>query len=802
MKKLLVLVVIAVLLIFSCTHNEYSPENISGDVDMSYTVSYVNDTLNAYCFYPVEVGVIVESGKKYVDSVLVKAQNMGSFERIDNRGYRTNVVFDAVGKYEIRVRTYLMDDGGRYRDTVLFVNIGMDYEGVLVNEVLSGLESYVDLKAVGHKADGVMWEWDLRRVGGGVITSVGDTVFWVEQEYNDTVFLRQVDAGGRKSADVAVPFMTRFRGIGDISVPFLVSLFEHRDHDTYCFFPIKFVASPNEADLRVLSKIELFVSGNFIEKPVVLSADSGFEVVFSYSDTGVYNCIVRVHEIGGGVGAYRDTGFTVRVGLGYGGERVSGVLIENQITVNLTALGDIAEGVYWEWDLTKIGLGKRVSESRVVPIDVDRVINDTVFIAQVDSATGRRSPRVAVPFVVGNLKAGEVPFTISRNSAGYNAFCLSPVTFTANPRVADRGIIDSIVLKFTNDLDNQLVKLNGNYEATIDFALAGKHVGVMNVYSLGDTVSQKTNFEVFIGADYYPGEVSVRAESRVVSLNLTANGTLANGALWRWVLPDSSIVVSAKDTTIRLTLKNYDSLRCGGLDEKIMLTQVKQGRISSAVSNSYRVIPVMEVVVHAPFNYDSLVFNTDSTFYIVDYSSTRVTSGLLDSVYFKGIRRYGVGVGDRGIVLSVNNSVSISGRFVMRAGSNLLVGGDEGVIRVVESVRFGGRYNYSLQIPYEPDMFSYIYSNGHPTLSLTEKGSQFWNNFGYVDLILTMESGCKFRIVIDYTDNAYMIPSFCGWTDVDGESVCYGADNTNGGNAWKEMMNNLGLNASLILPDN
>ena len=651
MKKIMFLV-FGVILIFvmSCFHNDYDDirKNVE-NIELSYYVSNVNDTLNGFCFLPIDINVVFNNGgKKYVDSVLLRKSGMESFVKFDD-SYKMSVVYDMEGDYEIVIRSYKMHDGGKFVDTIINIRVGVGYSGVSVDAVLGDSGSFIVLGAVGYKAEAVEWEWDLRRVGGSVLRCSKDTAIFWSKVCDDTVFVSQVDSLSRKSTSVPVVFKARL-GLFD-GISYYVSLFSNKEYDTYCFYPVTFRAILDESVLRTLEKIELFVMGNSDEQPIVLDGQNNYTTVFSYVDTGSYNCVMRVYENVDGNIVERDKKFIIRVGINYGGEAVVGVLSSKKLDVYLKVIGDIANDVMWEWDLRSVGQGMVVTKDRILNVVMDSVFNTVVYVNQVDSL-GRRSISVSVPFEIKHKSVDDVPYTISRNKEGYHGYCFEPITFKALPRGLDVENIDSIILDYNDkDLGRMLVKLDKDFSTVIDFADTGVHKGTMNVYSFGETLSQSKNFEVWVGANFYLDDYLVAVDSFGVSLvSLRANGYLPVGGYWRWTLPNGNVYINSRDTLVetRFDLGAVEEIR----NNNVILEQIKSGRVSTPVKSSLEYRLGLEVTVYYPFverfgvNNDKLPIDDVQDFsgykingignYILDVVPVGLTDFYFDNSWYGG----------------------------------------------------------------------------------------------------------------------------------------------------------------------
>ena len=577
-----------VLLLLSCANNPYSPDNMVDDVDVSYVISKVNDTVNAYCFFPITLQALVAEGQeKYLDSLLYRMGPGEKFQRF-NRDYMAQIEYASEGVHELVVRKYPVGSGGKYIDSVfnIRVDFGFSASPISVNLGDSGL--VVDFRAVGYKADDIRWEWDLTRIGGPVLTCRGDTAYFIKREFNDTVFLRQVNNSGKKTGAVAIPFRSGFYEV--LSVPFTVSRSPVSEYNSYCFFPMTFTASPRTEDRRYIDRIELFMKNNPSNATSMLFASNSYSVSLTYADTGLYHCVMRVYQTMKDVSFYKDTSFDVRVGLNYGGMPVDMLVEGEKTSVDLVAMGSKAEDVFWVWDLSRIGMPDVMSNDSIVSISVANEYDDLIFVAQMDSL-GSRSPWVAVPFKSTFYRLGKVSYTLSRVSAAYNGYCFTPITLGVNYKQKDVEYIDSVEFLVENDMGMNVLKLSDSGVAVFDFAKSGNYTGRLLVYDSRLVVPEIIKVDISVGQRHsIVNGVNVKHDYTGQAVSLLAGGELEEGVKWRWKLPDGKIVDSETDLIVidvpGVEVKKSDGLSLCMIKEDEFLGE-KRIRVSDVVSGEY-----------------------------------------------------------------------------------------------------------------------------------------------------------------------------------------------------------------------
>lgn len=574
-----------VLLCVLCTDNPYSPENIVTDVNVRYSVSQLNDTVNAYCFYPITFKAMIESGQeKYIDSMFLRKSGAEPFVKF-NRSFEMELSYATEGDHEVTVRIYYMSDGGKYRDSLFIVKTAIGYSAGVINANLNDTGSYVVLRGVGYKANDIMWEWDLRRVGGSVVQCFDDTAVFIRRAVDDTVFLAQVDSYGNKSTYIPVPFKAGHYVTTVVS--FAVSGFSIAGYNSLCFFPVTFTANPIPSDRAFIDRIELFMTSNPNEASATLFTHGSLTTSFVFADTGSHRCIMRVYEVRAGVETYSDSVFYVKIGKNYGGEPVDVVLEGSKSAVDLIAVGDIADGVYWEWDLSRIGLENEKTQDKQISILLEREFDDTIFVSQVD-VDGNRSPWVAVPFKSKFYRLGLVPYTLSRVSSTYNGFCFTPVSLGVHPLDKDKEFIDSMVVFIENDLGMQALKLgeDNNYLVMFDFADTGLYEGRLVVYDNRLAMPENIKFEVKIGVGHRVVDgISVELDYFGSNGSLVAGGVREDGVDWRWVLPGAQ-AIDTKDDRVSINIPGVAYNLADGLKLYMVKKETVDGNVRERVSTS------------------------------------------------------------------------------------------------------------------------------------------------------------------------------------------------------------------------
>ncbi|MDR2578455.1 MAG: hypothetical protein LBC70_06570 [Chitinispirillales bacterium] len=179
-------------------------------------------------------------------------------------------------------------------------------------------------------------------------------------------------------------FVVRVGVIGD--VPLTVTPVNNR-FDGYALAPISIVASPRQADRDYIDSIVIFLPNGAISQSqrISLLPSNNFTGSVTFADTGNYISEARIYGATGN--AFRETSLNIRAGVDFG---IAGDLkFEVEDTgddILLRAVGYKADGVYWEWGLSRIraGLGNRRTMADTVIVNfAGRAATDTLFLSQV-----------------------------------------------------------------------------------------------------------------------------------------------------------------------------------------------------------------------------------------------------------------------------------------------------------------------------------------------------------------------------------------------------------------------------------
>lgn len=450
MKKILFSVFAGLLLFVTCGENDFDPANLPQSVAVDISVSKINENLNAYCFQPVTFTIsLPTSEERFIDSMKLHIQD-GEERVIDLKVsapfFTEAVVFADTGIHKVELRIFETSKKGMYRSSIVDVKIGLNYSASPIVTTMYSIGSDVNLTATGIKPDGVFWFWDLSRIDGDNVTTAENQVsVFVDQEYNDTVFLSQTDGKGRYSPKIAVPFKTSKTSYYP-QIPFTLSM-AGGISSAYCFTPITFTAVPDESDLRYIDSIVVSTSNSPSAPTFRLSAPS-FSATFSYADTGTFTGRMRVFERGGGGALIGDTAFTIRVGMdmGYGGP--TKILVDDIGTYTVfEAVGYRHEShnVFWCWDISSL-VGK---DSVIVSTNRDLPIFLSLEEGRIDNIELYQMERITVDGNVTQRRSPGVWFKIERGIKMYKmSFALTQtgtrlIGATANVTSADTLVVRS-----------------------------------------------------------------------------------------------------------------------------------------------------------------------------------------------------------------------------------------------------------------------------------------------------------------------------------------------------------------------
>ena len=554
-------------------------DNIPQKVEMSFRILSANESITAYCHYPITAEVEVANAHelRYVDSMFVVVMpgrisspiSMYNIPKADSISvYECKFSVADTGIHKVALRIYETRDKGKYRDVEATIRTAIDFSGTPVDVEMEDDSMRVVLSGKGSKYDGVDWYWDLSSLNLGTIRAAGDTSIVVNKEYNNTILLSQIYDGSMTVA-VRVPFVTKFHE--NSFVPLILSRrTDNTIYNGYIFQPISLTAEPRQADRVFIDSIVLWPSGNMTDSPLVLNSANGYTVSFSFADTGSFVSRLRVYNRFGNTD-YRDTLFTVRVGADFGALAIDALVGKKGMRVPLAATGSKYEGVKWRWNLTSLGLGviESLGDTSVV---VDTGLNGVILLSQtLNGSTSNYS--ISVPFVTKLHTLSNVPFTVSAIENGLNALCFFPVTIAASPLQVDKAFIDSItVFKTGEAMPNPVMRLTAanNYSSAVDFADTGVHNYTIRVYdgtaAAGTLTYRDTAIALKIGMDFGADTMNYLVCDTGGVVTLRATGKKADGVAWAWDLSNISL----------------DSLRSSNSDT--MLVLAKRADYSTTVS--------------------------------------------------------------------------------------------------------------------------------------------------------------------------------------------------------------------------
>jgi hypothetical protein len=238
------------------------------------------------------------------------------------------------------------------------------------------------LRGNGSKYDGVDWFWDLTDIGLGTIRSVGDTSVFVDRVIDGEVYLSQVGFGEKQTPRIPVQFKTHYHVVDD--VPFTISQ-ANSNFNGYVFGSIGVAANINRVDRDYVDSIVIFLPNNSILPRINLLPANDFSGSMIFTDTGTYRPEARIYGAVGGV--YREASFDVRVGVDFA---IAGNLQfevdDIGSSILLRATGYKADGVYWEWGLSRVNsmLANRRTMLDTTTVNFSGAIrSDTIFLSQV-----------------------------------------------------------------------------------------------------------------------------------------------------------------------------------------------------------------------------------------------------------------------------------------------------------------------------------------------------------------------------------------------------------------------------------
>ena len=118
----LLLVLSLIGLFTSCSNeNPFEKRVFYDDVGMKFSISTLNDSLNAYCNHPITFQITIDENKlDNIDSVLLRPSDFEAFRRFDDT-YSMDIVYPTDGQHKVTVRTYFVKDGGLFVDTSFVV---------------------------------------------------------------------------------------------------------------------------------------------------------------------------------------------------------------------------------------------------------------------------------------------------------------------------------------------------------------------------------------------------------------------------------------------------------------------------------------------------------------------------------------------------------------------------------------------------------------------------------------------------------------------------------------------------------
>jgi len=183
-----------------CMDNPDDPINIPKDLGIAFTLSRVTDSVNVYCFYPMDIKITLanKDNIRYIDSLhLYKSAVSDSAYKVDLLSLVQRFDYTEVGSHHAFLRIYERRLNGDYRDTVFVVRSSVNYRASPIKVEIGKTGSDVPLRPFGNKHESAYWEWDLTRVGLGVIDAFGDTTVFVDKAVKDTVYLSQTRDGLR-----------------------------------------------------------------------------------------------------------------------------------------------------------------------------------------------------------------------------------------------------------------------------------------------------------------------------------------------------------------------------------------------------------------------------------------------------------------------------------------------------------------------------------------------------------------------------------------------------------------------------
>lgn len=350
------------------------------------------------------------------------------------------------------------------------------------------------------------------------------------------------------------------------SVPVTFSLTKMSDDmNASCFQPVIFTAYIAEKDAGYVDSMFLYVTENLVRTTHKIEAPS-YSAEFNFSDTGEHIGTLRVYEKKD-KGKYYDTTFNIKIGMNYGAMPLVFTIADAGMSIPLEATGYKAGDatVHWLWDLSRINGEIIRTINNVDSVFVDKEYNDTIFLRQSDG--NRNSPVVAVPFRTAFHNVSAIPFSITRVNSNLNAYCFFPITFTANPRVIDRGHIDSILLYISEDPAYPVYKLEPpSYAAVFNYADTGLHAARIRVFETkAKGVFYDTAFTIRTGINFgaVPMNFSVEDTGSVVMLE--AAGFKADSVLWNWDLSrlfkkDSVLQSESNRTQIEIAREYNDTV--------------------------------------------------------------------------------------------------------------------------------------------------------------------------------------------------------------------------------------------------
>lgn len=410
------------------------------------------------------------------------------------------------------------------------------------------------------------------------------------------------------------------------------------DINASCFQPVIFTAYIAEKDVGFVDSMFLYVTENLVRTTHRIEAPS-YSAEFNFADTGIHRGTLRVYEKKD-KGKYYDTTFNIRIGMNYGAMPLVFTIADAGMFVPLEAtgykVGDTA--VQWLWDLSRINGEIIRTANSIESVFVDREHNDTIFLRQSDG--NRNSPIVAVPFRTVFHNVSAIPFSVTRVNNNLNAYCFFPITFTANPRVIDRGHIDSILLYISEDPASPVYKLEPpSYAAVFNYADTGLHAARMRVFETkAKGVFYDTAFTIRTGINFGAAPMNFSVEDTGSVVTLEATGFKADSVLWNWDLSrllkrDSLLQSESNRTSIKIAHE---------YDDTVFLYQSKSERRTPRIGFPFKSVirTLYNVTVNKFGSADALILPR-STFTVSYNADTAITirpliNSKIDSVIVNG----------------------------------------------------------------------------------------------------------------------------------------------------------------------